>query len=570
MEIGNGMLEGFDLSQIQDERSKELIIRLLNLVESLSADLREAQQENQRLRDESARLKGEQGKPNIKANVSSGPRNYSSEKERKGGKGEQESKASGAEPQAPKQQRVRIDREEVLPVDRAGLPADAQFKGHEDVLVQDLIFRTDNVLFHKEKFYSPSEQKTYLAEMPRGYQGQFGPQLKAFVWVQYFAAQVSEPKIVELLASAGIIISEAAVSNLLIKQQKSLDEEKAEIVRAGLASSPWQQTDDTGTRVNGVNQHCHILCNPLYTAFFTQRKKDRLSVIDVLANAQERRYLFNERAVAYVQQKQPISQRLVEAVRQLQSSAVLDEAGVEQAISEQLGPVSEQQQKLIKEGARIAAYHEAEKLAVVKLLVCDDAGQSKGITEEIALCWVHDGRHYKKLLPVIEYHRQLHGDFMRQYWDYYHQLVKYKQSPTKEAAARLEHRFDELFGTPTGYEALDQRIEKTREKKTNLLAVLRHPEVPLHNNAAELGARARVRKRDVSFGPRTAEGVRAWDTGMTIVETAKKLGISVYEYIKDRVSGARQMPSLAEIIREKAQHLCLGASWESESGSPNF
>jgi len=89
-----------------------------------------------------------------------------------------------------------------------------------------------------------------------------------------------------------------------------------------------------------------------------------------------------------------------------------------------------------------------------------------------------------------------------------------------------------------------------------LLAVLRHPEVPLHNNAAELGARARVRKRDVSLGPRTAEGVHAWDTGMTLVETAKKLGVSVYAYIKDRVSGAKQMR--------------LGASWESESVSPNF
>lgn len=565
------MLEGFDLSQIRDEQSKELIIRLLNLVESLSADLREAQQEIQRLRDEIARLKGEKGKPNIKPNAASGHRDYSSEKDRK--QGDQETKAAGAEPKEPKQKRVRIDREEVLKVDPALLPADAQFKGHEDVLVQDLIFRTDNVLFHKEKFYSPTERKTYLAELPRGYQGQFGPQLKTFVWVQYFAAQVSEPKIVELLTSAGIIISEAEISNLLIKQQQWLGEEKAEIVSAGLASSPWQQTDDTGTRVNGINEHCHILCNPLYTAYFTLPKKDRLSVIDVLSNQAERRYLFNEQAQAYLQEKQPISRRVVEEVAQLQSTAVpeiLDEAGVEQVLSEQLSPVSAQQKKLIKEGARIAAYQAEEELAVVKLLVCDDAGQSKGITEEVALCWVHDGRHYKKLLPVIEYHQKLRADFMKQYWDYYRELVKYKQAPTKAEAARLEQRFEELFDARTGYDDLDKRIAKTLEKKTNLLAVLRHSEVPLHNNAAELGARARVRKRDVSLGPRTAEGVRAWDTGMTIVETAKKLGVSVYAYIKDRVSGARQMPSLAEIIREKAKQMRLGASWESDPVSPNF
>lgn len=55
----------------------------------------------------------------------------------------------------------------------------------------------------------------------------------------------------------------------------------------------------------------------------------------------------------------------------------------------------------------------------------------------------------------------------------------------------------------TGYEALDQRIAKTKAKKDNLLRVLAHPEIPLHNNPAELGARQRVRKRDISFGPRS-------------------------------------------------------------------
>jgi hypothetical protein len=123
------MLEGLDLGQIQDEGARELIVRLMNLVEKLSADLREAQAENQRLRDEVARLKGEKGKPNIKPNASSGNRNYSSEKERK------KPKAPNSEPKEPKQERLKIDREETLKVDPALLPEDAQFKGHEDVFV---------------------------------------------------------------------------------------------------------------------------------------------------------------------------------------------------------------------------------------------------------------------------------------------------------------------------------------------------------------------------------------------------------------------------------------------------
>ncbi len=93
--------------------------------------------------------------------------------------------------------------------------------------------------------------------------------------------------------------------------------------------------------------------------------------------------------------------------------------------------------------------------------------------------------------------------------------------------------------------------------------VLVHPEIPLHNNPAELGARARVRKRDVSFGPRTCEGAKAWDTFMTLAETATKLGVSFYHYIHDRVSGIYQIPALANIIEERAKTLNLGASWNT-------
>jgi hypothetical protein len=318
-----------------------------------------------------------------------------------------------------------------------------------------------------------------------------------------------------------------------------------------------------------VNEHCHVLCNPLYTAFFTQPKKDRESVIDVLSNQQARRYLINELALEYMRQRR-LRESLLELLGQWQSAELLDEEGLERTIREKLGTVSAQQRKIIKDGARVAAYQAQAEAPVVKLLACDDAGQSKEITEEVALCWVHDGRHYKKLAPVCEPHQKLLAEFLTQYWDYYRELLKYQENPTPAEAARLERRFDELFGTNTGYDGLDERIKKTAEKKAGLLAVLRHPEVPLHNNASELGARARVRKRAVSLGPRTAAGTRAWDTGQTIVETAKKLGVSVYEYIKDRLSGANQMPSLAEAIREKAKQLHLGASWGANSDSPNF
>ena len=93
-----------------------------------------------------------------------------------------------------------------------------------------------------------------------------------------------------------------------------------------------------------------------------------------------------------------------------------------------------------------------------------------------------------------------------------------------EEANALRAAFDRLFGQTSGYQQLDERLAKTLAKKESLLMVLSHPEILLHNNPAELGARQRVRKRDVSLQACTTEGITAWDTFQTLVETAKSLG----------------------------------------------
>jgi hypothetical protein len=55
---------------------------------------------------------------------------------------------------------------------------------------------------------------------------------------------------------------------------------------------------------------------------------------------------------------------------------------------------------------------------------------------------------------------------------------------------------------------------------------------------------------------------------MTIGATAKKLGVSFYQYIYDRVSGKLQMPSLANLIIQQAEQRQLGASWQPQAASP--
>lgn len=209
----------------------------------------------------------------------------------------------------------------------------------------------------------------------------------------------------------------------------------------------------------------------------------------------------------------------------------------------------------------MAAYHAQTAWPIVRLLVCDDAPQFTWVSEDRALCWIHEGRQYKKLVPWVDAHRQARSAFLKDFWDFYDDLLASRQHPTAGERARLRAAFDSLFATTTDYGALNERIAKTRATKAALLLVLGHPEIELHNNPAALGARQRVRKRDVSFGPRTAEGAKAWDTFMSLAETTRKLGVSFYHFIHDRVAGVNQMPALADIIADRAQELNLGASW---------
>ena len=543
------MLENFDPTTIQDETLRQVVIFLMNQVESLHAKVQEQAEEIQRLRDENNRLKGEQGKPVVRPNKPAA--DLSSRKERR----ESKFHKKGC-----KQTEIRIDRIEVLKVVTELLPKDAVFKGYDEVVVQDLEFRTDNVKFRKEKFYSPSEKRTFLAEMPPGYTGQFGPGVRAWVLALYYAAGMSEPKILELLHTIGLQISSGQLSDFLIKKQEQFHTESQEVLRAGLTSSSWQHLDSTATRIDGKSQNCHVLCNPLYTFYCTLPAKDRLSLIKVLLGGREPSFRLNARALSLLEEV-GLAKRWRTKLGKLSQDQDWSEGELDELLDKQLPKLGPTLRKRIKDMLAIVAYQSQHSFPVVELLVCDDAPQSHLLTAELALCWLHEWRHYKKLLPRLAYHHQRLKEFGDTFWKLYRQLLAYRQTPSQKEAEVLSSQFERLFGQATGYEQLDERMAVTLAKKERLLMVLRHPEIPLHNNPAELGARQRVRKRDVSLQARTKEGIAAWDAFQTLVETAKKLGVNIYCYVRDRITQHNQLPSLATLIMEQSQERRLDASW---------
>jgi len=605
------------IKSLKEPNALQLMKELLNFVELLASENSDLKQDVQKLKDEINRLKGEQGKPEIKPDKSKG-KNFSCEPERnevegktpeegfkldkpsleklkekripeeilvsmeklKGKRYSDEaeflkalemeigSEAAGLyghllvkyarykkRNRKPKIPAISIDREEICCVDKEQLPDDAEFKGHKPKVVQDAVIKTDNVLFKREIFWSPSQHKTYIGEIPAGYESDFGPHINSQIVSLKYINNMSIPKIKEFYENIGILISESYISNCLTKKLDVFHIEKSELYEASLEVGDWQQIDDTGTRVNGQNCYTHIVCNDLCTVYFTTAEKNRLTILDILRNFESRSFIFNKETFELLKQLN-ISQKLINRLlSETEQDKELNEKEMEAVLAGIFpDPAKGKNNRIrIMEAAAISSYHNETGIPIVKVLVSDDAPQFKLIIDEQMLCWVHDGRHYKKLNPVVPLHQEKLESFLNCYWEYYRKLFNYKQHPCPEYADSLSAEFDNLFSTITGYDDLDERISKTRAKKDNLLTVLKHPEIPLHNNRSENGARVEKRRADVSLQTKTDEGTKAKDTMMSIVETCKNLGVSAYQFIHDRITRTFELPSLAELIKLQAE-----------------
>ena len=181
-------------------------------------------------------------------------------------------------------------------------------------------------------------------------------------------------------------------------------------------------------------------------------------------------------------------------------------------------------------------------------IISDDAGQYIDVSSHHALCWIHEIRHYKKMNPFLNHHKSILNKFLNELWTFYDLLAKYKENPNKNERMHILRRFDLMFSTVTGFRTLDERIAKTKKKKDELLLVLDYPNVPLHNNLAEIAVREGVIKRKISYGTRSEHGRLAWENMLSIQDTCRKLGISFYRYLNDIFSDSYSMPRLYDLI----------------------
>lgn len=524
-----------------------LVLSTLEMVLNLVGEL---QEEVRELKDEINRLKGEDGRPNISGRNSKEKdeekKKNSSEKERKEKKKKKKRIAKFDSSQRI-DQRIKLD----IP-NKSSLPQDIEFKGYATSYYQDLEIVSKLIEIKRAIYYSPTKNKTYTASLPKEYKigHDYTQKMKGHIIMLKFEFGMTIPKIGDFLRMSGIAISNSTISNILLDNGEFLKEESLSIHRNGIEVGSYVQTDTTGARVNGENYHSHIFCNAYFTSYFTTAQKDRQTTLDLLRCGQQRIYVLNELAFStydYLKIPKKVQRRLHLISFEGQRDKKYFLSQVRLALSPE--DFERHKDKLL-EGAYLAAYLSDNP---VNILVCDDAPQYKLLGCLIALCWIHAGRHFKKLNPTLTHHRKLLESLLNDFWNYYHKLKAYQKEPNPIIAKQLSAEFDKIFSRKTGYEQLDERLKKTKAKKDELLVVLKNPFVPLHNNDSELAARKEVRYRDISFQTKNIKGTQAKDVFFTIIQTCKKLGVNAYAYILDKLTCAKRMMPLDELILLRAR-----------------
>lgn len=176
-----------------------------------------------------------------------------------------------------------------------------------------------------------------------------------------------------------------------------------------------------------------------------------------------------------------------------------------------------------------------------KLFVSDD-GSPNGdrLQTKRQLCWVHEIRHYKKMFPFFNPHRKLQEKILHE-WRVFYQLAKhYKETRLEEREERrkqIQQLFHQITNQSTGFEVLDRQLQLTRKKEGRLLLFLDHPDLPIHNNQCEQDLRHFVIMRKITGGTKSAKGDRSLARHLSVIQTAQKQGLDVFQTLHGLLIG---------------------------------
>ncbi|MDK4742633.1 transposase [Rhizobium sp. CNPSo 3464] len=533
----SGLLERSQQAEARLEKLEADNIQLREENAALRLENTRLKLDNQLLRDEIARLKNLPPRPPFRSSGMDKATDAKSDN-----KAQTKKKPRGA-----KLDVKRVSRQEIL---RINAPAGSRFKGYKSVYVRDLVLKAELVHYRRECWVTP-DGKTVLAALPAGIIGGHGANLRRLCLMLHAQGQVTAARLTTLLNDIGLDISKRQIVRLLTRQLDGFVAEDAAVLHAGLVSSSYVTVDDTGARHSHNPYYATHIGGPNFTVFRTTKSKSRLNFLSLLrGNYQD--YVLNDAAFDYLKERRadaaiPAGLRAPEPQRfcnQVPFMTHLAEKGIDIFDRQEIGMHAE---------AGLWGSIRHHGLMGNTVIVSDDAGQFR--VGNHALCWVHAERLLQKLMPGTAKEERSLTMVRDLVWRFYKALKAYKQNPSPRAGPAFRRRFDRIFSLRTGYEALDKLLERLLRRKSELLKVLDHPEIPLHTNASENDLRSFVTKRKISGGTMSRDGRVARDVMLGLLKTCQKLGLSFYHYLGDRLGIGNvgpPVPPLSAIILARA------------------
>lgn len=527
------------LPDIPEQDQTPLVKILLAYIEQITELCQQQGEEIERLKDEINILKGEKKRPVFKASK------LDKETGSKEPSDQQPKKRAGSSKRK-KTQKLLIHEDKVIKPDES-IPLGSRFKGYRDFVVQDLNIEVHTTRYRLEHWVTP-ENEMLKGQLPASLNSQhFGPKLIRYILYQHHHCQTTQPLLREQLREWGIDISTGQINQILLTGKEVFHEEKASLLQAGLKASSHVTVDDSGARHQGKTGYVTHIGNDFFAWFESTSSKSRINFLALL-RAGERDYCLSEVALGYMKDK-ALAKQPLSRLQQHQGLCIANDEEWTQLL-DSLSINQQRHRRLATEGALLGSVldHGCNEDLVI---VSDDAGQFDVLNH--ALCWVHTERLIHKMLPLNETHREEIAQIRDQIWCYYAALKRFKVSPDKSQQKILRQQFDDIFTQKTSYATLNSALKRIYNNKGKLLLVLERPGIPLHTNGSETDIRDYVKKRKVSGGTRSHEGRRCRDTFTSLKKTCRKLDISFWHYLTDRLGIAEQtIAPLSDIISARA------------------